>query len=148
MVMMVMVTMVVVAAAGVLLVRLALGIVAMLTRLLQLNGHMENAMLLQLFPDRLFDFVRVCGGNSVKRCIGFLSAHAPNVQVMHIFNTLQLGKMLLQLESIQLRSGLNHVLIPLVPCKKLLEHAHSHRLALLRRIKGSKLLHHVVYEIA
>ena len=90
-----MVMMVMVSSLGV--VDGAILLVAMLTRGFEFEGCVGNSMLCELLANGFFDVVCISVGNYVERCVVAVSIHTPHVNMVNVFDTLDVQKMLANL---------------------------------------------------
>ena len=68
--------------------------VAMLFGGFELKGCVGNTVLCELLANGFFDFVCIAIHYCVERCIVVVSVHAPNVDVVNILYTFDVGKMI------------------------------------------------------
>ena len=72
----------------------AVVLVAMLTGGFEFQGCVGNSVLGKLLADGFFDVMCISVGDYVERCVVVVSVHAPNVHVVNVLHTFDVGKML------------------------------------------------------
>ena len=68
----------------VILLHVAIRLVAMFAGVLQLQRHVDNALLLQLLPQGMLDLMPIPGGHHVHGGVVAVAVHAPDMDVVNV----------------------------------------------------------------